>query len=84
MMKTKINRGDCVLVRHFGPLYVVDSFRNGPDATGYRWTEYCGINGQDGVSYQFEIGDVERKLTRDEFDRMPKSAHYPDQIDAAN
>jgi hypothetical protein len=59
----RVKRYDFVKVEHFGPLYVVDSFRDGSG------TVWMGING-DGVSYQFNAYQVERHLTRDEADAL--------------
>ena len=62
MKKQSLKVGSCVRHPHFGALYVNDKFR---DSTG---TVYCGINGRDGVSYQFNLCEV-AVITRDEFDR---------------
>lgn len=66
---TKIKVGDCVLHPRFGPLYVNDRFRDGSGSV------LCGINGEDGVSYQFNASEITSKLSRDQFDAMPKKAN---------
>lgn len=62
----KVKRFSYVKHNWFGPLYVTDSFR---DSGGTVWT---GINGEDGVRYQFYTGECERLLSKEEFDSMPK------------
>lgn len=62
----KIKKFDCVVHQYFGPLYVTDRFRDGGG------TVWCGINGADGVSYQFNASEVTKKITREEFETMPK------------
>lgn len=67
----KVRRGSYVLHKLFGPLYVTFRFR---DSGGTCWN---GINGQDGVNYQFYQSECERLLTRDEFDALPKGRRKP-------
>lgn len=61
-----LKKYDCVLHPRFGPLYITFSFRDGG---GKVWS---GINGVDGVNYQFYASECTRKLSRAEFDAMPK------------
>ncbi len=48
----------------FGPLYIIEKFRDGSG------TVYCGINGKDGVSYQDNAIGFVREITHEEFDLM--------------
>jgi hypothetical protein len=53
--------GEYVLVDTFGALYVIDAFRDGSGRV------YTGINGKDGVNYTFNVREITRVLTYDEF-----------------
>ena len=64
--KTKLKNGDCVEHGYFGPLYVNGRFRDGSGVV------YMGINGIDGISYQFNAGECVRMMSREEFDAAPK------------
>lgn len=63
-MKTtvKVKKGSYVLHPQFGPLYVTFHFR---DSGGTVWN---GINGIDGVGYQFYASEVKQLLSREDFD----------------
>ena len=54
-------KSDFVLVKHHGPLYIIDTYR---DSSGKC---YVGINGKDGVSYCFNVHEVIKKITEEEF-----------------
>ena len=58
----KVKKGCYVMHDGFGPLYVTFSFR---DSGGTVWS---GINGIDGVQYQFYASEVKQLLSREDFD----------------
>lgn len=58
----KVKRGACVMHGHFGPLYITGHFRDGSG------TVWMGVNGVDGVSYQFNASEVKQLLGREDFD----------------
>ncbi len=69
----RVKKSDFVLAESFGALYLIGSFR---DSSGTVWE---GINGKDGITYNVNTSEIERKLTREEFDRA-----IADQIKAAD